>query len=331
MHSLGIVQWNSTRRDHPGNPGGVSGSGPVSGSNEDRAFGDSVGSRTENEVVPLSSMTQKRPQERIQVISGWKSLFSAKTVTKSPLEFVAPEIVNGKPMIEPPAEAVIEGMMLWEDCLVGQFFDKRLPLHVVRAAIEKLWAKKEIPEISITDNGLYLFRLRDMTTRDWVMDCGPWYIAGRPFVIRRWHPGMEMLNIQLTSLPIWVKFYNIPLEYWTNTSLGCIASAVGKPLHLDSPTENRSRLSFARICIEVDLNCDFPKSALLKPGNDKYTTVRIEYPWVPHSCSHCKIYGHKTIHCPYLRQRIPKKPQVDPILRKVMLVIMVMQVGQIWL
>ena len=30
MHSLGIVQWNSTRRDHPGNPGGVFGSGPVS-------------------------------------------------------------------------------------------------------------------------------------------------------------------------------------------------------------------------------------------------------------------------------------------------------------
>ena len=26
---LGIVQRNSTRRDHPGNPGGVFGSGPV--------------------------------------------------------------------------------------------------------------------------------------------------------------------------------------------------------------------------------------------------------------------------------------------------------------
>ena len=31
MHSLGIVQWKSTRRDHPGNPGGVSGSSPVRG------------------------------------------------------------------------------------------------------------------------------------------------------------------------------------------------------------------------------------------------------------------------------------------------------------
>ena len=29
MHSLGIVQWNSTRRDQSENPGGVSGSGPV--------------------------------------------------------------------------------------------------------------------------------------------------------------------------------------------------------------------------------------------------------------------------------------------------------------
>ena len=30
VHSLEIVQWDSTRRDHPGNLGGVSGSGSVS-------------------------------------------------------------------------------------------------------------------------------------------------------------------------------------------------------------------------------------------------------------------------------------------------------------
>ena len=29
VHSLGIVQWNYTRRDHPGNLKGVSGSGLV--------------------------------------------------------------------------------------------------------------------------------------------------------------------------------------------------------------------------------------------------------------------------------------------------------------
>ena len=29
MHSIGIVQWDSIRRDHPGYPGRVSGSGLV--------------------------------------------------------------------------------------------------------------------------------------------------------------------------------------------------------------------------------------------------------------------------------------------------------------
>ena len=31
MYSLGIVQWDFTRRDHPGNPGGISWLGPVTG------------------------------------------------------------------------------------------------------------------------------------------------------------------------------------------------------------------------------------------------------------------------------------------------------------
>ena len=31
VSSLGIVQWDFTRRDHPGNLGRVSGSGPVTG------------------------------------------------------------------------------------------------------------------------------------------------------------------------------------------------------------------------------------------------------------------------------------------------------------
>ena len=146
-----------------------------------------------------------------------------------------------------------------------------------------------------------------MDAWDWVMENGPWYIAGRPIILRVWQPGMEMLNIQLTYLPIWVKFYNIPLEYWTNTCLGYIASAVGKPLHMDSLTENRTKISFARICIEVDLSSKFPKAARLNLGNGKCTTIRIEYLWVPHNCSHCQVFGHKVSQCPF--SKAPPVPE----------------------
>ena len=119
------------------------------------------------------------------------------------------------------------------------------------------------------------FRFRDPDARDLVMESGPWHLAGSPFIFHAWQPGMDMLNIELTSIPIWVKFYNILLEYWTNMSLGHIASVVGNPLHLDSLIDNQSKLSFARICIEVGVDCEFPKSVLLDMGNDKYYTIRI--------------------------------------------------------
>ena len=237
------------------------------------------------------------PSDDAKVSHTWRSLFVTRPKSCSSLAFYNPSKVDGKLTINPPPEAVAEGMSIWEGSLVGQFLDKRLPLHVVRSFVERLWGKHELPEIFITDNGLYIFRFKDIVARDWVLENGPWYMAGRPIIIRFWKPCMDMLNVQITSLPIWVKFFNIPLEYWTVTSLGYIASVVGIPMHLDTLTENHSQLSFARICIEVDVNCTFPKSALLDLGNGKYSTIRIEYPWVPQNCTHCKIFGHSHAKC----------------------------------
>ena len=151
-------------------------------------------------------------------VQSWSSLFSMPVKTGGPLQFYKPHRADGKMVVRPPVEVVNEGIDLWKGCLVGQFLDKRLPFPVVRSLVNRLWGKKEMPDISTTENGLFFFRLRDPEARDWVMDNGPWNLAGRPFILRAWKPGMDMLNIQLSTVPIWVKFYNIPLEYWTSRS-----------------------------------------------------------------------------------------------------------------
>ena len=225
-------------------------------------------------------------------VKSWKNLFSLPVKTSGPLQFYRPHSADWNLVEKPPVEAVNEGIDMWKGCLVGQFLDKRLSFPVVRSLVNRLWGKKEMPNISTTENGLYYFRFRDPEARNWVMDAGPWHLAGRPFILRTWKPGMDMLDIQLSTIPIWVKFYNIPLEYWTSTSHGHIASTVGISLHMDSLTENQTKLSFARICVEVGADCEFPKSISLDKGNGKYSTIRIEYPWAPKCCSECKRFGH---------------------------------------
>ena len=173
-----------------------------------------LGSRYDKGVVGKGKgdTTAGLPSNDAKFSHNWRSLFVNRPKSCSSLAFYKPSTVDGKVTINPPPEAVAEGVGLWEGSLVGQFFDRRLPLHVVRSFVERLWGKHEIPEISITNNGLYIFRFKDRVARDWVLENGPWYMAGRPIIIRFWKPGMEMLNVRITSLPIWVKFFNIPLE-----------------------------------------------------------------------------------------------------------------------
>ena len=52
----------------------------------------------------------------------------------------------------------------------------------------------------------------------------------------------------------------------------------------------------------MDFNCTFPKSALLNLGNGKYSTIRIEYPWVPPYCAYCKIFGHSHLKCQAVKE-----------------------------
>ena len=239
-------------------------------------------------------------------MKSWKNLFSVPTKSIGQLLYSKPHRNAGKIVVKPPEAAVLEGIYMWKGCLVGPFLFRISVFPVVRSLVNKLWGKKEMPDISTTDNGLYFFRFRDLDARDWVMESGPWHLAGRPFILRAWQPGMDMLNIQLSSIPIWVKFYNIPLEYWTNTSLGYIASVVGNPLHIDTLTENQSKLSFARICIEAGVDCEFPKSILLGLGNGKYSTISIEYPWTPQCCSNCKLFGHTLAQCLSIKKQVYK-------------------------
>ena len=80
-----------------------------------------------------------------------------------------------------------------------------------------------------------------------ILDRAPWHMA-----IRHWTPNMQFSKDDLSRIPVWIKLYHVPLEYWTNKGLGYVASALGVPLHVDVTTLMRKRLTYARVCVEID-------------------------------------------------------------------------------
>jgi hypothetical protein len=185
--------------------------------------------------------------------------------------------------------------------LVGQFLDKPLPFFLVKKAVDSMWKQYGSVDVFLMENGMYIFRFSDEMTRDEVLEAKLWNISNKPLILRRWEPGMQLLKLSLDSLPIWIKLKHLPMEFWSPTCLGYVASGVGKPLYADSVTEDQVRLGFARVLVEVNTTSIFPKELFLKGIGGRMITVGVEYPWIPMQCSHCHAFGH-AVHA-FLRWR----------------------------
>ncbi|KAI8533106.1 hypothetical protein RHMOL_Rhmol11G0270200 [Rhododendron molle] len=170
---------------------------------------------------------------------------------------------NGQVMI--PTNISESGALKWKNAIVGCFVDKRLSYFQVRSWAQRVW-KTDAEDVVTLDNGFFVFNFRDTETLDSILENGPYFCGGKHIAIKKWHPGMHLTKGAFSSVPVWVKLYNVPLESWTEDGLSYIASYIGNPLYLDDFTQNHSRLTFARVCIEVEAAKEIPKSFVVNLG-----------------------------------------------------------------
>ncbi|KAK2653196.1 hypothetical protein Ddye_013052 [Dipteronia dyeriana] len=136
-------------------------------------------------------------------------------------------------------------------------------------------------------------------------------------ILKKWHPRLNLFKDSYSKISVWVKIFNIPHEYLNKEGLSHIASAVGKPLYADSLIESTKRISFARVCIEIDDSCDHVNSFNLfmgdssNPEHGENVEILVEYQWKPKSHSECKCFGHSITNSPKLKPLLSPSENVS--------------------
>ena len=156
-----------------------------------------------------------------------------------------------------PQQLTLAGKIEWSNTLVGRFLGKKLPYSLVNNTTDRLWAKDGLIDTLATDSGCFFFKFSSLETRDAILEGGPWFIAGQPLILRPWKPHFSFANEEVHSIPIWVNFYGIPLEFWNPKGISFISSFLGRPIRVDRITASRRRITYARVCIEVTADFDF--------------------------------------------------------------------------
>ncbi|XP_023762213.1 uncharacterized protein LOC111910619 [Lactuca sativa] len=170
-----------------------------------------------------------------------------------------------------------------------------------------MWKTYGLKDIMVNDEGFFFFKFDSKEGMMNVLEGGPWLINNVPMFVQRWRPGLVLSKPQINSIPVWVKVFNVPLEYWNSKGVTLIANEIGKPIAMDKITqkmcnEHWGRPAFMRFLVEMSAESEWMKelsvvSIDFGTGEKVESKCRVEYAWRPDICNHCKIYGHKNSNC----------------------------------
>ncbi|CAI9264419.1 unnamed protein product [Lactuca saligna] len=258
----------------------------------------------EEKIILVQNAVEEKSEGKVsyaEKVSG-KKMNAANLISKVKKNAELPEGV-----VEMPISDILKGCSPFKTTLYGYFIDKHINFFNVNKFAHNMWKKYGLEEVMVNDEGIYFFRFSSEQGLLSVLEGGVWMIFDSALIIRRWTTGVSSVKDQHDKIPVWVKIYNVPLEYWNGTGLSHIAWEIGKPLDVDAHTakmcqEHWGRPAFMRILIEMSaakewLNEVLIYSSDLTTGERIPSKCKIEYAWNPSKCSHCKVYGHSDSKC----------------------------------
>lgn len=147
-----------------------------------------------------------------------------------------------------------------------------------------------------------------------VLSRGTWYFDRKPMVLCAWGTNFGAGGIK--SVPVWVKFSNIPDYYWTRKGLSHLASAIGDHICADKLTSQLNPLPFAKKCVTYKIREPLPDTlrvATINPLSEdtSFQEVKVDYISKPVVCTGCNSLGHYVGDCPFVKRIWVQKQKTE--------------------
>ncbi|GKC47577.1 putative reverse transcriptase domain-containing protein, partial [Tanacetum coccineum] len=157
----------------------------------------------------------------------------------------------------------------------GFFFGKRVAYPVVANYVRNTWGEFGLVRSMFSSSTwLFSFQFSSMEGLNAMLENGSWFIRNNLLILRKWHPYMNLLKEDVSTVPVWVKLHGVPVTAFSEDGLSAIAT-------------------------KLELK-DNIMAAMPKITREGYYTcnIRVEYEWKPPRCACCKVFGHDQEECP---------------------------------
>ncbi|GLJ52485.1 hypothetical protein SUGI_1116660 [Cryptomeria japonica] len=99
--------------------------------------------------------------------------------------------------------------------------------------------------IKTLTNGFFLIIAGLAKEKIALMDSRLYLMLGVGFFIRDWTPNFDPRQATIEEIPIWLRLYNLPHEYWKEEVFKSIGEKIGRFIKLDEVVDKLSSCMYA--------------------------------------------------------------------------------------
>ena len=258
-----------------------------------KKFKESSGAR---QFTPPRTLVSYKDSLVSDILGAYEQAFKLDNIWDDGEEFdteVEP-LVEGMAEIKLSKEIKARIRAPWSKALIVKVFGRTVGFSYLTFKINALW--KPIARIDCVNLGKNYFLIKFYGSDDYdkVLKGGPWFVREHFLAITSWEPYFRAFGDNLTSVAVWVRFPELPIDFYDLEVLKEIGSAIGPILRIDSYTAIGSRGSYARLCIQIDI--DKPLITSIRIGR---MIQQVKYEGISTLCFCCGRLGHKQENCCY--------------------------------
>lgn len=222
---------------------------------------------------------------------SWAGVLRGDYKRGNSLSYILPGKSDEKLVAELQIDDVKAEIKKWEHALIVYVVGNNPAFAAFNAYIMRNWNNIVLPEVFKHDDGYYIVRFATEGDKKKVVNAGPYFYNSRPVIMRDWTDDYKFANDVVRTMPLWVRLPGLPLHCWGVGSLSRIGSLLGSPICSDECTANQSRVSYARILVEIDVTKALTRSVFIQL-NGKVFEQKVLYEWAPPFCTQCNKAGH---------------------------------------
>lgn len=159
-----------------------------------------------------------------------------------------------------PNSIIEKNKKVWKFFILGKFYEEPPTRGAVHAIVNGIWSKsrRDITVLKMEGHA-FLFRIPCPMARRRILSQGFWQIEGQTMFVAKWCPGLKPIKPELSTAPDWLKFRQVPYQFFPGEGIEHITGLVRDPIALHPSTVNMTNIEVSNAYTSSILEFHFHK------------------------------------------------------------------------